>query len=394
MVQRSSAGIVSIMTSRLFYAMNWFNISPALLPISQTFGVPLSYTGLTLSSFLLGAGVFQLPAGILSSKIGSRKTALLGLYVMSVSAVLSAFSSTFAELIVLRFLVGVGAAFYFSTAIALLNELDPENITKMIGYYNASFNIGAGAGIIVFTPLIPIYGWRMDFLVSGLFVLVSALFLQIAIKKGDHYTSFDLQGLRTRLLDRRTWFIGIGLVGIWALNYTLPEYFKTYATLIGINPNIAGIMGGAIPIAGIAGGVLAATFRRFNPLRLGPVLVVIIGILVILIPEMPYAGLWFVMVLTGLIATIVISLEYGIIAMMDRSSRYMALNVGLINSIQIGIGSTVPTIFGFIVAYGFSYSWMFLGVFSIATLGFLLLLPRGMMNLFNGSTSGESAQKS
>ncbi len=392
MVQRSSLGITSIMVSRLFYATNWFNISPALLPISQTFGVPLSYSGLALSSFLLGAGVFQLPAGILSSKIGSRKTALLGLYLMAAAAVLSALSANFVEVVVLRFLVGVGAAFYFSTAIALLNELDPDNIAKQIGYYNASFNIGAGGGIIVFTPLIPIYGWRMDFLVSGLLVLVSAAFLQIAIKKGNHYTSFDLSGLRTRLLDRRTWFIGIGFVGLWSLNYTLPEYFKTYATLIGIDSNIAGIMGGIVPIAGIAGGILVSTIRRYNPIRLGTVLVIVIGLLVAMIPAMPHYGYWFVMVLTGLIATMVISLEYAIIALMDRSSRYMALNVGLINSVQIGIGSTVPLIFGFIVAYGFTYSWIYLGAFSIATLAFLLLLPRGMVESFKGNQSGSAAK--
>lgn len=383
MVQRSGFGIASVMTSRLFYSLNWYNISPALIPISQTFGVPLSYTGLALSSFLLGAGIFQLPAGIVSSKIGARKAALLGLYLMSAAAIASAFSANFVEVVVLRFFVGVGAAFYFSTAIALLNELDPENITRLIGYYNASFNLGAGAGIIVFTPFIPIFGWRYDFLISGIAVLASTFLLQIAIKKGDHYTSFDLQGLRSRLLDRRTWLIGIGLVGLWAMNYTLPEYFKTYATLIGINPNIAGIMGGAIPIAGIAGGILATTFRRYNPLRLGSVFVIIIGLLVISIPELPYLGLWFVLVFTGLVGTIVISLEYGIIALMDRSSRYMALNVGLINSIQIGIGATVPTIFGFIAVYGFSFSWLFLGTFAIATLGFLLLLPKGMLRYFN-----------
>lgn len=392
MVQRSRLGISAIMVSRLFYATNWFNISPALLPISQTFGVPLSYSGIALSSFLLGAGVFQLPAGILSSKIGSRKTALLGLYVMSAAAVLSALSATFVEVVVLRFLVGVGAAFYFSTAIALLNELDPDNITRQIGYYNASFNIGAGGGIILFTPLIPIYGWRMDFLISGLLVLFSAALLQIAIKKGDHYTSFDLSGLRTRLLDRRTWFIGIGFVGLWSLNYTLPEYFKTYATLIGINPNIAGIMGGLVPIAGIAGGILVSTIRRYNPIRLGSAMVAIIGVLVAMIPFMPHYGFWFVMTLTGLIATMVISLEYGIIALMDRSSRYMALNVGLINSIQIGIGSTVPMIFGFIVAYGFTYSWIYLGTFSIAMLGFLLLLPKGMVGMFKGDNTGAAAR--
>lgn len=382
MVDRNRLGITSIMTSRLFYSLNWFNISPALIPISQAFNVPLSYTGIALSSFLLGAGIFQLPAGILSSKIGARRTALLGLYAMSAAAIASSFSTTFLEIVVFRFLVGVGAAFYFSTAIALLNELDPDNITRMIGYYNASFNLGAGGGIIVFTPLITVFGWRFDFLASGLAVLGSTLFLQLAIKRGGHFTSFDLGGLRTRLLDRRTWLIGIGLVGLWSVNYTLPEYFKTYATLIGIGQNTAGIMGGIIPIAGIAGGIMAAMVRRYNPIRLGAVLSIATGLLVISIPEAPYLGLWFILIFSGLVATIVISLEYGIIALLDRSSRYMALNIGLINTIQIGIGATVPTIFGFIAIYGFNLSWLFLGTFAIGTLGFLLLLPKDMTKHF------------
>lgn len=378
----NSLATSSVMISRLFYALNWYNISPALVPISQAFNVPFSYTGLALSSFLLGAGIFQLPAGIVSSRIGARRTALLGLYVMAVAAILSAFSGSFFELVGLRFLVGVGAAFYFSTAIAILNEIAPERITGMIGYYNASFNIGAGAGIIAFTPLIPIFGWRMDFLASGILVLASAIFLQLSIRRGAIYGGFDSKNIRARLLDRRTWLLGVGLVGLWALNYTLPEYFKSYGTLININPNIAGLMGGIIPIAGIAGGILAGTIRRYNPLRLAAVLVVIIGVLVMSISIMPYLGLWVVLVAVGLVATIVISLEYSIVALMDKDSRYMALNIGLINSIQIGIGSAVPAIFGFIEIYGFSYSWIFLGAFSMGTLFLLLLLPKDFMRFY------------
>lgn len=382
MPRGNSLGIPAIMVSRLFYALNWYNISPALVPISQTFGVPFSYTGLALSSFLLGAGIFQLPAGIVSSRIGARRTALLGLYLMGGAAILSAYSSSFVELVGLRFLVGVGAAFYFSTSIAILNEIAPARIAGLIGYYNASFNIGAGAGIIAFTPLIPLFGWRIDFLISGVVVLASAIFLQIAIKRGAIYGGFDSKNIRARLLDSRTWLLGVGLVGLWSLNYTLPEYFKSYGSLISINPNIAGLMGGIIPIAGIAGGILAGTFRRYNPLRLAAALVISIGILVMAIPFMPYVGLWVILIAVGLVATIVISLEYAIVALMDKDSRYMALNIGLINSIQIGIGSVVPAIFGFIEIYGFSYSWIFLGAFSMITLVFLLMLPKGFMRFY------------
>lgn len=382
MPRGNSIRISSVMVSRLFYALNWYNISPALLPISQSFNVPFSYTGLALSSFLLGAGIFQLPAGIVSSRIGARRTALIGLYLMGAAAILSAYSANFIELVCLRFLVGVGAAFYFSTAIAILNEIAPERIAGLIGYYNASFNIGAGAGIIAFTPLIPIFGWRIDFLVSGVVVLASAIFMQVAIKRGAIYGGFDSKNIRARLLDRRTWLLGVGLVGLWSLNYTLPEYFKSYGSIININSNIAGLMGGIIPIAGIAGGILAGTIRRSNPLRMAAILVIIIGLLVMAIPFIPYLGLWFILIAVGLVATIVISLEYAIVALMDRDSRYMALNIGLINSIQIGIGSVVPAVFGFVEIYGFSYSWLFLGAFSISTLVFLLLLPRDVLRFY------------
>ena len=153
-------------------------------------------------------------------------------------------------------------------------------------------------------------------------------------------------------------------------------------SLININSNIAGLMGGIIPIAGIAGGILAGTIRRSNPLRMAAILVIIIGLLVMAIPFIPYLGLWFILIAVGLVATIVISLEYAIVALMDRDSRYMALNIGLINSIQIGIGSVVPAVFGFVEIYGFSYSWLFLGAFSISTLVFLLLLPRDVLRFY------------
>ncbi|MCL4337741.1 MAG: MFS transporter [Candidatus Thermoplasmatota archaeon] len=382
MPEGNSIGISSVMISRLFYALNWYNISPALLPISQSFNVPFSYSGFALSSFLLGAGIFQLPAGIVSSRIGARRTALMGLYLMAAAAIISASSANFIELVGLRFLVGVGAAFYFSTAISILNEIAPERIAGMIGYYNASFNIGAGAGIIAFTPLIPIFGWRMDFLVSGIAVLVSAIFLQLAIRRGAIYGGFDSRNIRSRLLDRRTWVLGVGLVGLWSVNYTLPEYFKSYGFLININPNIAGLMGGIIPIAGIVGGVISGTIRHYNPIKLAALLTLIIGMLVMGLSFIPYLGLWFVLIAVGLVATIVISLEYAIVALMDKDSRYMALNIGLINTIQIGIGSAVPAIFGFVEIYGFSYSWMFLGAFSIATLAFLLMFPRNSLRFF------------
>ncbi len=369
--------IYAIMAARLFYSLNWYNISPALFPIGRAFNISIAETSLTLTSFLIGAGIFQIPAGIVASRIGSRKTAMIGLYLMSGAALGSSMSPDFAILIGMRFIVGVGAALFFSTAISILNDLAPDRITSVIGYYNASFNVGAGMGIIAMTPVVSVLGWRYDFLISGMLLLVSTI-VMTAIVRGDMtFPEFDFHGLLNRILNRQIWIIGIGLVGLWALNYTLPEFFKPYATSVGVNSFVAGVMGGIVPIAGVFGGIFAGVFRRYNPIKLSAAMVVAVGLEVAAISEIPAVGLWGVAITVGVVATIVISLEYASVAAMEKSSRYMALNIGLINSIQIGIGSIIPYVFGDVIGLSggaFSYAWIFLGVFSISTLVFLIKL--------------------
>ncbi len=366
-VSRGISGF-SIMLSRVFYSLNWFNISPALVPIGQTFGVNLGETGLLLSSFLIGAGIFQLPAGVISSRIGAKRTAMTGIFIMSFAVIGCAYSPSFIILVILRFAVGVGAALYFSTAIGILGELYSAKLTAMIGIYNSSYNIGAGAGIILFTPIVEIYGWRSDFLISGIAMLIVTVFTFIVLPASKRYTKIQFSALKERILNRKIWIVAIGFVGLWALNYTFPEYFSTYAQSTGIQDYIAGIMGGMILMFGIAGGVISGLVKKFNVIRISIVASILIGIAIIIIPFTGYYGLWIIIAFEGMFATLVISLEYAVVARIETDKTYIALSLGLINSIQIGIGSTVPYIFGFIQAYGYIYSWIFLGLLSIITL--------------------------
>lgn len=366
-VSRGISGF-SIMLSRVFYSLNWFNISPALVPIGQTFGVNLGETGLLLSSFLIGAGIFQLPAGVISSRIGAKRTAMSGIFIMSFAVIGSAYSPSFIILVILRFAVGVGAALYFSTAIGILGELYSAKLTAMIGIYNSSYNIGAGAGIILFTPIVEIYGWRSDFLISGIAMLIVTVFTSIVLPASRRYTRIEFSALKERIFNRKIWIVAIGFVGLWALNYTFPEYFSTYAQSTGIQNYIAGIMGGMILMFGIVGGAISGLVRRFNVIRISIIASILIGIAVVLIPFSGYYGLWVIIAFEGMFATLVISLEYAVVARIETDKTYIALSLGLINTIQIGIGSTVPYIFGLIQSYGYLYSWIFLGLLSIATL--------------------------
>ncbi|MEM3675478.1 MAG: MFS transporter [Thermoplasmataceae archaeon] len=364
----------SVLTSRFFYSVNWFNISPALIPLEDQFHITLGQAGIALTMFLVGAGIFQVPAGILATKLGSKRVAILGLYIMAAFAVFSGFSSSFSEIVVGRFMTGVGAAFYFSTAIVVLREIYPEKIHSLIGYYNASYNLGAGAGIIFMTPVVEVFGWRMDFIISGLLTAASAIFMQVAVHQRIRYGMISLGKVRTRVLNRRIWLIALALLGVWSMNYTLPEYFKSFGATVGIPSFTAGVLGGIIPIAGVAGGVVSGLFFRYRQVPTLASIAILLGLAVSLLAISPAIFYWPILIVTGLFATVAISLEYSVVAKYENEPEYIAISIGLINSVQIGLGSLVPLIFGYLARFGFSYSWVFLGIFCAVTIVFFLPL--------------------
>lgn len=374
---RKNLEISSILVARLFYSIMWFNVSPALIPISETFHVSFSLMGLTLALFLLGAGVFQIPAGIVSARLGARNTAIIGLYVMIFGSLFTWMAPDFDILLVSRFVTGVGAAFFFSTAIALLGGISPSRTASLIGYYNASYNVGASAGIIAFTPVVVILGWRDDFLISGLLLLIATIFMQWQIKPMGIKYRMSLEAIRSRLLSPYIWIIGLGFLGLWALNYSVPEYFKSFAESAGIGSNTAAVLGGIIPISGIAGGILVHFVRKGRVILRASIFSLIAGTLVISIPFVAHIGYWFILVFVGVSATLVISMEYAIVASMEKNREYLALSVGVINSIQIGLGATIAAIAGFLDALGFMWTWIFIGAMAIITIPVLSLGKAG-----------------
>ena len=367
-MKKDNLEVSSILVSRLFYSVMWFNISPALIAISKTFDVNFSLMGIALALFLVGAGIFQIPAGIISARIGARNTAMIGLYVMVGGSLLSWVSPDFAVFLSSRFITGIGAAFFFSTAIAILGGISPGKTASLIGYYNASYNLGATAGIIAFSPVVVYLGWRDDFLISALLLLAATLFMQYEVKPRGIKFHMDGAAIRERLLSPYIWIIGIGFLGLWAMNYSVPEYFKSFAETVGIGTGTASVLGGIIPLSGIAGGLLVPFFRRGRVIIKAGIFSAIAGIVIIMLPFSPHLSYWFILIFVGLAATLVISLEYAVVASFEKENEYLALSVGVINSIQIGLGSLIAAIAGLLDGYAFMWTWIFLGIFAIATI--------------------------
>src|SRR5438105_13518003 len=174
----------SVLTSLVIYTINWFNISPALFLIGTEFGVDLPSLGILTASFLAGAGIFQIPAGIASARWGPKNTSQLGMLVLSLSGIGEGLSPNFPVLIVSRFLLGVGAALFFAPAIGILTPLfRQEEEGLVLGLYNSCFNIGGAIGLFGWVLVTDLLGWRGGLVLGGVIGVISGLIGQVVIPR-------------------------------------------------------------------------------------------------------------------------------------------------------------------------------------------------------------------
>src|SRR2546422_11579653 len=199
----------SVLTSRVIYTINWFNISPALFLIGKDFNVDLPSLGILTASFLAGAGIFQIPAGIASSRWGPKNTSQLGMLVLSLSGVGEGLSPNFPVLIISRFLLGVGAALFFAPAIGILTPLFKPNEEEglVLGLYNSCFNIGGGLGLFAWAIIIDALNWHVGLVLGGVLGLISVAIGQAVIPR-DSTTKKERKPMRRAFVSRNALVIG------------------------------------------------------------------------------------------------------------------------------------------------------------------------------------------
>src|SRR5215831_6194510 len=214
-VKRRWLVLASVLSNRAIYTVNWFNISPALPLIAIDLGIDQPTIGFLTSSFLLGAGIFQIPAGILSSRWGPKNTSQMGILILSLSGIGEGLSANFPSLFATRFMLGIGAALFFAPAIGVLTPLfKPEEEGFVLGLYNAMFNVGGALGLFAWAFLFEVWSWRLGLILGGVIGLVLFGIGQVVIPK-DTKVQRARGSMWLAFKSRNILLIAIGIVGVW-----------------------------------------------------------------------------------------------------------------------------------------------------------------------------------
>jgi len=166
-------------------------VDPILKPIADNLNASPSQVSLLFTSYMAVMGVAMLITGVVASRIGPKRTLLLGLLVIIAGAGLAGMSDTVAEIVGWRALWGLGNALFIATALATIVSSARGSVAQAIILYEAALGLGIAVGPLVGGVLGTI-SWRGPFFgVSALmaFALIVTTFLLPSTPRAEHATT-------------------------------------------------------------------------------------------------------------------------------------------------------------------------------------------------------------
>ena len=394
----NSFQIISLLLARVFYSANWFNIASIFFLIALDLKQDISMLGLVTASFIIGVGVFQVPAGILAAKYGASKTAVFGILIASFCALLTGISNDILQIAILRFVVGLGMACFFGPSVIMISKyLGKRSEGLGIGLINSAHAIGGIIGIFGWVMLAQLFGWRTSLiiggalgLVTGLVLIISALIARPSIK--THNERFPIQnvadnldvatrsheagdgitllGLRQTIFNRSLVILGLTLLSFQAGSSIILTFVVYYmVSSLKIDLALAGFIGSLNLIIAL---LISPVFGRlYDRTKKAKKILIISGLAAatsvcgMSVPSV------YVLIPSMIISAVFLSAGFVIVyAEAKRTSntqglnrKYQTLAVSFVNGISLFGAFWIPILFSFSVdRIGFSNAWILGGL--------------------------------
>src|SRR5258707_6033427 len=137
-------------------------VAPAII---QDWGVDKSTLGPVFGAGLFGMLVGSLSLSVLADKIGRRPVLIWSSLFFAICMLITARVTTISELLVMRFVAGLGLGAIMPNAMALAGEFSPKRkrVTLMM-FVSCGFTVGAVLGGLVSAVVFPRLGLEAGFL--------------------------------------------------------------------------------------------------------------------------------------------------------------------------------------------------------------------------------------
>lgn len=189
-------------------------VDPILKPIADELGAGPSQVSLLFTSYMAVMGIAMLGTGWVSSRVGAKRTLLLGLVLIIVGAGLAGTQDTVGGIVAFRALWGLGNALFIATALATIVNAAAGSVGQAIILYEAALGVGIATGPLVGGWLGGI-SWRWPFFGVATLMTIAFVATTVTLPATPPPARGSSLGAPLRALGHR----GLLTVGLTALLY-------------------------------------------------------------------------------------------------------------------------------------------------------------------------------
>ena len=324
-----------------------------MLPIWQSeFGLSYAAIGALRGLFAGAMAGLQIPAGMLSERLGSAFVLAGGTALAGIGYCLAGASTGFAMLLAALLIGGIGASTQHPIASALVARAFPgARSLKALGTYNFAGDIGKMTLPALAALLITVMPWRPALALLGALGIIAAVAVLLLTPRFAHPTA-DSTPLETDapVTSRRHGGFLL-LLSIGVIDSATRMAFLTFL------PFILTAKGANLPLIGVAltlvfaGGAIGKLVCAFIGARLGAIGTVLLtetltAILILTILPLPLEAAIVMLPVIGVALNGTSSVLYGSVPeLVEPENRARAF--GIFYTGTIGSGAVAPAIYGF-----------------------------------------------
>ncbi|MEZ0480103.1 MFS transporter [Planococcus sp. SSTMD024] len=208
--QRKLLGVAGL--GWLFDAMDVGILAFIIAALHEDWGLTSQQMGWIGSVNSIGMAVGAFVFGIYADRVGRKKIFIITLLLFSLASGVSAFTTTLAAFLILRFFVGMGLGGELPVASTLVSESVPaKDRGRVVVLLESFWAAGWLVAAIISYFIIPAYGWRVALLLTALPAFY-ALYLRINLPDSPQFTAKKdvLRSVSTNIRD------------VWSKTYRRP----------------------------------------------------------------------------------------------------------------------------------------------------------------------------
>lgn len=233
-------------------------VDPILPVLAEDLNASPSQVSLLFTSYFAMTGLSMLVTGFFASRIGPRKTLLVGLFLVVVFSALAGLSSTIGQIAGFRIGWGLGNALFIATALSVIVGAATGGLASAIILYEAALGLGIASGPLL-GGLLGDVSWRGPFF--GTAVLMAIGFLLIAVWLGP----VAKPARRVSILDPLR---ALGHGGLRSMAIVAVFYNFGFFTILAYTPLLLGMTAIQLGLIYFGWGLLVALTSVFGAQRL------------------------------------------------------------------------------------------------------------------------------